>query len=225
MARILDRQKAIKLRKQGKTYSEIKQIISASKSTLNYWLRNHPLTETQFKLLEKNIQSRKYLAIEKVRATKLKKRELRLKRIYSREYKRLPPLSKRELHVAGLFLYWGEGLKNINAAVGLNNSDPMVVKFYLYWLTRILNVSRRKLRVYVHLYKDMNTQVELKFWSNKLGLSLNHFGKPYIKLSTRKGIGHKGFGHGTCGIYVQDVRLKKKIIKGIEVISDYYSGK
>ena len=224
MTRTLDWQKAIELRKQGMTYSEIRQILGASKSTLSYWLSSYPLTETQFKNLQKKIKYRKYLAIEKIRLTKLRKRESRLENTYKNEKKTWLPLSHRELYLAGLFLYWGEGVKNIKAAIGLNNTDPKVVKFYLYWLTKVFKVPKNKLKVYVHLYKDMDINTELGFWSRQLGLSTKQFLKPYIKSSTREGLEHKGFGHGTCGIYVQDVRLKEKIIKGIEAISDHYVG-
>jgi len=40
MARIIDKQKAIKLRKQGKTYGQIRQELGISKSTLSDWLSN-----------------------------------------------------------------------------------------------------------------------------------------------------------------------------------------
>ncbi len=39
------------------------------------------------------------------------KRERRLKRQYNDVRKMLLPFSKRELFIAGLFLYWGEGGK------------------------------------------------------------------------------------------------------------------
>ena len=224
MTRVLDRQKAVVFRKQGKTYSEIKQSLGVSKSTLSYWLSNYPLTSGQLRKLKEKIKNKKYLAIEKTRLTKLQKRDMRLKDTYQEEKRKWLPLSKRELFIAGLFLYWGEGIKNIKAAIGVNNTDPSVVKFYLYWLTKVLEVPKQKLRVYVHLYNDMTINTELKFWSKELKIPESQFIKPYIKPSSRINIEHKGFGHGTCGIYVQDVRLKEKIIKAIEAISDYYVG-
>ncbi len=67
MTQLLTRQKAIKLREQGKTYSEIKRKLDIPKSTLSDWLHNFPLTSDQFKELEKSIKFNKHVAIEKIR--------------------------------------------------------------------------------------------------------------------------------------------------------------
>ena len=64
------------------------------------------------------------------------KREKRLKKCYKKEKKRWLSFSKRELYIAGLFLYWGEGLKLLKSSISLNNTDPKVIKFYLYWLIK-----------------------------------------------------------------------------------------
>jgi transposase-like protein len=45
MSKIIDRQRAIELRQQDKTYNEIKRELSVSKSTLSSWLSEFPLTK------------------------------------------------------------------------------------------------------------------------------------------------------------------------------------
>ena len=82
MARIKDRQKVIELRKQGKTYSEIKRILGISKSTLSDWLSNFSLTKEQLKAVKRSSSRNKEAGIEKCRLTKQKKRETRLNGIY-----------------------------------------------------------------------------------------------------------------------------------------------
>jgi len=81
----------------------------------------------------------------------------------------------------GLFLYWGEGQKASASTVGLNNTDPDMVLFFLYWLTHALSIDRTRIRVFVHLYKDMDIENSLNFWSEKLRLPRIQFTKPYIK--------------------------------------------
>jgi len=225
MARIKDRQKAIELRKQGKTYSEIKRKLGIPKSTLSNWLSRYPLTEKQLKLLEKTVRRNKEIGVERCRLTKQRKRDLRIKSFYEEERKKFIPLSRRELYLAGLFLYWGEGTKGLKFPISLNNTDPKVVKFYLYWLTRILKVPTKKIKVYIHLYSDMDIDKELRFWSRELKIPLKQFVRPYIKQSKRADIDHKGFGHGTCALVVNNVRLKERVMMGIETIADYYSTK
>lgn len=222
MARWKDRQKAIDLRKRGCTYSEIKRKLGLSKSTLSNWLSNCHLTEEELGRLQKAIDRSKDLAIERCRLTKQRKRDTRLESLYQEEKERWLSLSKRELYLSGLFLYWGEGAKSLKGSLSLNNTDPKVVKFYLYWLTEVLKISRDKIKVYVHLYSDMDIERELDFWSRGLKIPRQQFNNPYIKRNKRVGIDHKGFGHGTCALTVNNVRLKERVMMGLRAVADYY---
>ncbi len=225
MARIIDRRKAIDLRKKGMTYSDIRKELDISKSTLSDWLRKYPLTIDQMGLLEKTKKKNKALAIEKAIRTKRKKREARLVFTYDKERRRFLSLNRRELEIAGLFLYWGEGNKRMNGPISINNTDPQVLTFALFWLTSSLDISKDRIKIYLHLYRDMNIGKEMQFWSKELGLPLSQFAKPYIKESKRSDVDHKGFGHGTCGLTVSNVRLKEKIMMGIKAIANNYSQK
>jgi hypothetical protein len=222
MARREDRRKAIELRRRGKTYSEIRQKLDVPKSTLSGWLSGYHLSEGELVKLKTNIKRRRYLGIEKTRITKAKKRQKRLQKTYKQEERRLLPLTKREFYLCGLFLYWGEGVKGLRTGVSLNNTDPKVIKFYYLWMTRTLGIPKEKVKVAVHLYEDMDVEESLDYWSRLLGISRKQFIKPYIKKSNRKEVDHKGFGRGTCGLYVYDQKLKERIMLGIEAISDYF---
>jgi len=223
MARIIDRQKAINLRKQGKTYGQIKQELGIPKSTLSDWLSKYPLSKEQLALLGNNRANSRQVGIEKTSIAKQKKRQSRIKSTYENQKKYWVSLSQKELEIAGLFLYWGEGSKRLNGPVFINNTDPNVLKFALYWYIKGLRIPKEKIKVDLHLYSDMNIKKEIAFWSRTLKLSVSQFRKPYIKASTRVGIDQKGFGHGTCGLNVNDVLLKEKIMMGIKAISDYYA--
>ena len=83
MARFRDRAKAIKLRFQGKSYSQIKSALKVSKSTLSYWLKDFPLSEKRIKELRDNNPRR----IEKYRATRLKKKKERLEKLIIKKRK------------------------------------------------------------------------------------------------------------------------------------------
>lgn len=220
MSRIKDRQVAIDLRKQGKTYSEIRKELNISKSTLSDWLSKLPLTSEQFEQLEKSKKNNRVLGIEKIRLTKQKKREERIKAVYENQKVYWGKLSRRELELAGIFLYWGEGNKRLNGSVSLNNTDPKVMKFTLYWFLNGLLVPQEKIKVDLHLYSDMKIKEEISFWCKELNLPLSQFRKPYIKKSKRIDIDQKGFGHGTCALVVNDVRLKEKVMMSIAALAD-----
>lgn len=220
MARFEDREKALILRKQqGMSYSQIKKILKISKSTLSLWLRNYPLSKKRIRELRDWNEQR----IEKYRETMRRKREKKLKKIYDKQKKIILPFNKRELFFAGLFLYWGEGTKSKRDSLCISNSDPSVIKFFIYWLNRSLGVPRKKMRVYLHLYNDMDIDRELKYWSKILKISLTQFARPYIKKTSSYRVNHKGsFGHGTCNLIVSSVQLTERILMSLKVISDCY---
>ena len=223
MAHIILKQNAIELRKQGKTYREIRMELNVAKSSLSDWLRKYPLTEAELSLLAASREKGRFLQIEKTRITKQKKREDRLRNVYDLQQKKLAPLSKRELEIAGLFLYWGEGYKSLRGPVGISNSNPKVIQFSIYWLSHIYNVPLEKIRIRLQLYKDMNTDKEIEFWMKQLTLPKSNFRNPYYKNSLLSNLTYKkGFGHGTCDIFVNDRALLEKILMGTEAIADFY---
>lgn len=218
MTKLLIRQKALELRKSGESYSRIKSVLGVSKSTLTRWLSNFPLTKEQID----NFRGKSEVRIQKYKQTMQTKREARFSQIYTDEKARLLPITRRELYVLGLFLYWGEGKKVDNYTVSLNNTDPEMIKFFLYWLIHGLGISKKLIKVSLQLYQDMNITQSLDFWSKTIGISIKQFTKPYIKKSKRLDIDQKGFGHGTCGLYVYSAELKYKVNAGIKVLKDYY---
>lgn len=221
MAKTEFRRRAIELRRLRKSYSQIKNELGVSKSTLSIWLRSFPLTAEEINAL----RGRSEIRIERYRKTMQQKRERRLRSYYDVEKKKWLPLSKREIIIAGLFLYWGEGGKTQRHTVSINNTDPRVIKFTLYWMIHGLNIPQKKIQVYLHLYDDMDQTVEQNYWSKELSMPLSQFSKPYIKKSKRIDIDHKGFGHGTCGLRAFDTILKEKILMAINAIADNYGDK
>jgi len=224
MARLKDREKALALRiEKEMSYKQIKETLGISKSTLSYWLRDYPLSQKRIKELHKEGARSSEQAIEKYRTTMRLKKEKRHKDTYEVQKKEILPLNKRELFIAGLMLYWGEGTKCRMDSVGISNSDPTVIKFFIYWLTQILSVPREKVKIQIHLYSDMDISKEINYWSHVLKIHKEQFNKPYIKKNSSGRINHKGsFGHGTCLARVGGVELAEKIHMGIKVISDKY---
>jgi len=220
MARFKDREKAIILRKQGMSYSQIKKILKVGKSTLSTWLKDYPLSKQRIRELRDWSEQR----IERCRETKRKKKEKRLKDFYQEQKKSIFPLNQHELYLAGLFLYWGEGAKTHSARLSISNTDPSLIKFFIVWLEKSLKIPKEKLKVHLHLYIDMDIKKEMKFWSKILNIPFDQFTKPYIKKTSSIRINHKGgFGHGTCNVRIGDARLSEKILMALKAISDKYN--
>lgn len=221
MTKINELRKAISFRKEGKSYSQIKKELKISKSTLSRWLRKIPLTAIQIE----NLQNRNQERIEKFIQTMRLKREKRLNQYYVKEKVKLLPLSSNELYLSGIFLYWGEGNKTSRSSISLSNSDPEVLKFTIFWMIRSLNIKKENIKIYLHLYNDMNVKNEINYWSNQLNINLNNFSKPYIKKTHKIFIDQKGFGHGTCTVVYNNTVLKETLLMSIKVLSDFFGGK
>ncbi|MFA5319352.1 MAG: helix-turn-helix domain-containing protein [Candidatus Paceibacterota bacterium] len=215
MARREDKDKVIKLRLEGLSYSQIKEKTGISKSTLSSWLENYPLSSERIKEL-RDLSPRR---IENFINTMRKKREARLGEIYNQAKKEIGILSDRDLFIAGLFLYWGEGGKTGGTAV-VSNTDPAILKFFLKWL-KIMNVSKERIKAKVHLYADMDEKKTLNFWSKELGIPISHFNKSYLKKTNLSDLRYKnGFGHGTCQVRYCDKKLANYIMMSIKYFGE-----
>jgi len=219
MARLRDHEKTLTLRKQGMSYSQIRSIIKVSKSTLSLWLKNYPLSKERIKELRAFSERR----IERFRETVRQKREKRLTETYQTQKQLILPLSNRELFIAGLLLYWGEGTKCKRDGLSISNNDPSVIRFFIYWLKKSLAIPKKKIRILLHLYNDMNINNEINYWSKILRIPLRQFNRSYIKKTPSTRINHKGgFGHGTCNVRINSVPLAEKIFMSLKVISNKY---
>ncbi|MBI4037184.1 helix-turn-helix domain-containing protein [Candidatus Daviesbacteria bacterium] len=224
MAKAVLRQKATKLRLQGYTYGQIKRELNLAKSTLSDWLKNLPLPENTLKQLSKNRKISRDIRIERFRQTCKKSWISRLSQILESQGEEILPLTVKELFLAGVFLYWGEGSKQ-RGVVTISNTDPRVIKFALYWMIKALKVPKERIRIRLHLYSDMNLKEETDFWSQVLDIPHSQFKSPYVKKTTRKGLTYKSFGHGTCNIMYFSVTLSEKIAMTIKAVSEFYGEK
>ena len=206
---------ALNLRKKGYSYSQIKEKIAVSKSTLSKWLQDLPLSESRIKELRDFSPKR----IEAYRNTMKKKRDVWMLNGYSKVSKDLGKLSKREIIIAGFFLYWGEGGKSANYEVSISNTDPAIIKFFIIWL-RALDCDLSRLRGRLHLYQNMSEVNEVKYWSKELNLPIKTFRKSYIKVSNRKdNYAHKFF-HGTCNLHLGGKDSFAYIMMGLKYIHE-----
>ena len=217
MTRFADRERARVMRKQGKSYSEIKAVLGVNKSTLSGWLKDMPLSQEQMHLL-RDINPRR---IESFRKTMQAKRDVRLKVALEKFTNDLGIFSERDLFIAGLYLYWGEGLKASRGTIGIANTDPSVIIAFLDWMRLIDKTAIFKVRL--HLYKDMDIKKETKYWSKTLKLPTSSFRKPYIKTSNLTGLTYKnGYGHGTCNVFFTNIHLWEYITMGLKYVREMH---
>ena len=216
MARRVDKEKALELRKEGFSYSQIKEKLGISKSTLSGWLSEFPLTKNQIGALQNN-----QAVIEKIRKTKLKKREARLDGVYENSSKQIGVLSEREFLIAGYFLYWAEGGKTTPYTITLSNTDPNMIRAYIKWL-KFIDVQKEKIIIRLHLYSDMNVNDEIEYWHKVAGLPKSSFRRPYIKKSKLSELTYISRGHGTCNVIVQNRDIAEMVHQTLKYLRSLY---
>lgn len=218
------RQKAVELRlKKELSYGEIKKRLNVPKSTLSYWLRDFPLSEAKILELRRKGWVKGEASRERFRATMRKKKELKNQEVYNKYRKELSMLSRKTLFVAGLVLYLCEGTKTDYARIVLTNTDPKVIKFFIWWMNIFLDIPKNKIKVALHLYENMDIEKEWKFWKNELGIRENQFVKPSIRKLQKSSFSYKeSFRHGTCKVYFGGVEKKREVMMAIQAFFDSY---
>jgi len=95
-------------------------------------------------------------------------------------------LTKRELFLIGVSLYWAEGFKHKDeSSLGLATMDENMAKLYLAWLKECLDIRNDRLsfRVTANIkYSDKIKEME-QHWSDSLGVGIDQFVKPFYQKS------------------------------------------
>lgn len=177
------KEEAIKLRKDGHSYSEILKEIDVAKSTLSLWLRDVGLAKKQIQRLTK----------KKIEASKRGgqiRRQQRIDKVEIINKKALSDfkyINKRDLWLIGISLYWAEGSKEKDHSHGsgiqFGNSDPRMIKVFIKWLEFVCGIKKSDIifDIYIHENSKNNLNSVKKYWSEITGFSINNFNKIYFK--------------------------------------------
>jgi len=184
--RLEDKYLAIALRRQGKTFSEIRAIIpNLSKGTLSGWLKNVKLTKEEETRLKKHLQEVIGNAWVKAAWTKRKKKRERIKEILEKAKKEYSSLFKNRLFLIGLVLYWAEGNRKTES-FQFTNSDPAAIKAMLRWLTKVCKIPKEEIRFRIFIHKIYAHENCEKFWSKVARIPINNFQKTIYKPTPHK---------------------------------------
>ena len=217
-----EKELAIKLRRQGKTYSEILSVLPVAKSTLAIWLNSVQLSKKQ----KQRITKERLAGSRRGGEAKKKQRKEKQKVLISKAKLEIGNLSKRELFLIGVVLYWAEGSKEKEYYPGsplrFANSDPYMVKLFLDWLHEVgVNQNRINFDIYIHENHKYRIEEVVKYWSDITGFSKNLFRvyfKKNILKTKRRNISPDSY-FGLVRIYVKESSdLVRKIngwVKGI----------
>ena len=219
-----DKLQALKLRRTGKSYNEIKQLLGIPKSTLSAWLQKTNWSDmVKRRLTAKNnrhhsIRIRQLDAVRGKRLTQLYKQAKIQAKIEFGHLKFHP------LFIAGIAIYWGEGNKASPHNVVVGNTDPAMIKVFVKFLAEVCGLPQKRIRAYVLLYPDLNDDECKKFWIKHSGLTSKNFNKSVVIKGRHK---TRRVTQGVCNITVSSKYLKIKMLEWLnllaqELIQNYY---
>lgn len=183
-----EKEKAISLRKQGKTYSEILSVISVAKSTLSIWLNSVDLSKKQ----KQKISKAKLAGSRRGGQAKKKQRIERQNKIFEETKSDISTISEHELFLIGIILYWAEGSKEKEYRPGspleFSNMDPKMIKVFLIWLLKVCKINRNMLvfNIFLHQSHKNKTEEVREYWSKITGFSKDSFATIYWKKNKLK---------------------------------------
>jgi len=192
------KEKAIRLRNAGYSYSMINDKLGIPKATLSNWLAFIPFQPNE-EVLKKVGKAKLKSALYK---QNLKFEDIAKMQLEASEDVGL--LSERDIFMLGIGLYMGEGAKAFEQ-VQITNSDPIIIKTAIMWLKTFLKLDIKNFTISIHAYPDTDLIESVNFWSRETGIPKNQFYKTII--DTRKGklsLNKRKLPYGTISL-----RLKK----------------
>ena len=229
MAKIEERNRAISLRRRGLSLREIREEIPVAKSTLSLWFKDVQLSKPQ----KQRLTQKKIDAALRGAARRKSDRIALTKRIYSDAYNDIRNISHRELWLMGVMLYWAEGSKEKEyrpgSRVRFTNSDPLMIKLFIKWLTDVCNIDRSNIicDIYIHDCRRDVIGDAIKHWSRCTEFSEGSFTRIYFKrdkvATKRKNTTDHYFGILRVSVRAS-ANFNRKIAGWVSAINNYYWG-
>lgn len=219
-----EKEKAIQMRKQGASFSDISTDLGVSKGTLSKWLQDILLTEEEILNIRRVGWEKGQVSRDRYRKAMKEKRERSEAELYKKILERFNEISENSLFIAGLTLYEAEGDKKSRSDISFTNTDPRMLVFFICWAEKFLNIPHDSFRVQLHLYENMNIFGEEEYWLLQLRLKREQLWKTQIRPIGKNSFTYQNSSrHGTCKVYYGSVPKKTELRLSIQAFFDTYS--
>jgi len=205
-----DKEAANKMRRDGKSYTEILAALKIPKATLSNWFGHVNWSRD---IRKKLTAAAGIVSTERIRELD-RVRGKHLERVYGEARgearKEFEGLKYNPLFIAGLMLYWGEGDKVTKQSTRLINADPEMIRLFVLFLREVCRIPKEKIRAQAIIYPDLDPDGCIAHWSRAAGIPRNSFTKCSVIIGRHK---TKRLSHGTCTIYVSSTYFKVKMLE------------
>jgi len=215
--KIEEKEKAIKLRKQGKTYSEILSIVPVAKSTLAIWLQSVNLSKKE----KQEFTIAKRLASIRGGQAKKKQRIEKQNKLFLEAKSSIKTLSRYEFFLIGVCLYWAEGTKekeyHPGSGVAFSNMDPKMIILFLKWLDKICKIPKDMIGFEIMVHESHQERLDevRRFWSKTTGFPISSFSQVYLKRTKIKKTNRRNVGEKYNGVLKIKVKKSSNLVRKI----------
>lgn len=212
-----DKEIAFNMRRSGKSYNEIFVALKVPKATLSGWFSKIDWSNDIAKKLATAVQKQhtvRLIELDKIRG-------IHLKRAYEEArdeaQKDLLELKYNPLFIAGLMLYWGEGDKLTKYSTAITNTDPDLIRLYVFFLKNACRIPEDKIRAHVLIYPDLKEEDCRKYWARESGISLRRFTKSTVIQGRHK---TRRLAYGVCIVGVSSTYFKVKMLEWLKLLPE-----
>jgi hypothetical protein len=211
-----DKDKALKLRREGKSYKQIKKELGVPMSTLSDWFIGQKWSEDIKETLLVGAYTKSKIRIEnlnKIRGENLKKLYVEARQEAVQDFELL---KNNPIFIAGISIYWGEGDRASKNGFRVCNSDSGMIKLFIHFLIVICGLDPKRLRIWLLLYPDLDEKRCKDFWKQSTGLKDANFTKSII-IAGRHKVNRLSYGVGN--VSYSSRYLKEKMLVWINLLS------
>lgn len=210
-----DKLHAITLRQDGKSYSQISEILGVSRSTLSNWFKDIEWSKDLHSVnFRRNFSVEKLARMHEARLKKLENHYIKAKNEASEEYEKF---NKDPLFMAGLMIYLLEGDKiHKNGLIRISNSNHSPIGIFKKFLEKYCNPHHEKAKIWLLLYPNLAIEECENWWSEMVEMPKERFTKSIVlsKVSSSKKL-----QYGLATLIISNKFLKTKILKWTELAS------
>ena len=210
-----DKEIAIKMRRSGKSYAEISASLRVPKSTLSGWFADLGWSQELKQKLRKSTQVEHTIRLKELN----KLRGANLKQAYeeAREEARaeFEEFKYNPLFIAGIMLYWGEGDKLTNYSTKISNTDPHLIRLYVFFLENVCRIPKEKIRAHVLIYPGLNEETCRLYWASRAHIDLSRFTKCTVIQGKNTA---RPLAYGVCMVGISSTYFKVKMLEWLKLL-------
>jgi len=182
--KVAEQERARDLRAHGWTYAEICEELGVARSSVSLWVRDVAVDPTLLEGRRRARLNRNHGARTRPPNALQRAKAAEIETCRAEGARWVGALSARDLLIAGIALYAGEGAKR-DGAIKFANSDPRMIDLFLRFLRHFFVIDESRMRLRLYLHEGLDIDAANRFWSDLTHIPLSQFHAPYRAVADR----------------------------------------